>query len=285
MVKLELSRKMISDITIISVSFNSATVILDNWKDFLNTTQLQVFIIDNASSDQSDQVLSNAFPNLNVKRLGQNVGYGRAANEGIRLCKSRFALLLNPDLVVSEDVISQLFSLALADEDDTAIWAPAISEASYLCIKPQSTEAVSGAAMLFDLQKMKNVGFFDEKIFLYSEESDLCYRTRQAGYGIKLCPSVYLQHFGDSSSGENLALTFMKSWHFGWSRCYFYHKHALDFGKQDPLRMYRNYKLKSYLSWNKMSRLDYKAKSEGVKAFMEGEKAFRSDEVPQKFQI
>jgi N-acetylglucosaminyl-diphospho-decaprenol L-rhamnosyltransferase len=276
---------MTPDIIIITVSYNSTAVILENWKSFLDNTQLQVIVVDNASSDSSEQLLLQAFPDISVVQLEQNIGYGRAANEGLTGCHCRFALLLNPDLVVSEQAISQLLSIALKDNDNTAIWAPAINESDHSGVTPQLTDAVPGAAMLFDLQKMNNVGLFDDNIFLYSEESDLCYRTRQAGYGIKLCPSVYFQHFGDSSSGNDLSLTFMKSWHFGWSRCYFYRKHGLDKGKNSARSMYRNYKLKSYLSSNTMSRLDYKGKAEGVKAFLKGEGAFKKNGTPQKFKL
>lgn len=276
---------MNSDMTIIIVSYNSASVIIENWKKFLDITKATVIIVDNASSDGSDQLLSQLFPHVRVVKLEQNIGYGRAANEGFSLCESRFALLLNPDLVVSEDAVFQLFSLALKDSDNTAIWAPVINESDCSSQPPQSVEAVSGAAMLFDFPKIKNVGLFDDKIFLYSEESDLCYRTRQAGYSIKLCPRVYLKHFGDGSSGHDSSLALMKSWHFGWSRCYFYHKHGLDKGKRSAVSMYRNYKLKSYLNLNSMSRFDYRGKAAGVKAFLQGKGAFRSDGTPQKLQL
>jgi len=276
---------MTSDVTLIIVSYNSSAVILKNWKAFLDNTERRVIIVDNASSDRSGELLSQTFSHVDVVKLGQNVGYGRAANEGFALCQGRFALLLNPDLVISEEVVSQLASLALKGTGNTAIWAPVINESDRSIATPQSVEAVSGAAMLFDLEKMKSVGFFDDHIFLYSEESDLCYRTRRAGYRIALCPSVYLEHFGDSSSGKNPSLAFMKSWHFGWSRCYFYHKHGLGKGKHSPRSMYRNYRLKSYLSLSSMSRHDYRGKAEGVKAFMEGKGAFRIDGTPQKSQV
>lgn len=276
---------MTSDVTIIIVSYNSAGVILKNWKTFLDTTERKVIIVDNSSSDRSGELLSQTFPHVNVLQLGQNLGYGRAANEGFALCHGHFALLLNPDLVISEEVVSQLTSFAEKDTGNTAIWAPVTNESECSNKTPRAVDAVSGAAMLFDLDKMKNIGFFDDHIFLYSEESDLCCRTRRAGYEIALCPSVYLEHFGDGSSGKDLSLTFMKSWHFGWSRCYFYHKYGLDKGKHSARSMYRNYRLKSFLSLGSTSRIDYRGKAEGVRAFMEGQGAFRSDGTPQKSQV
>lgn len=272
---------MATELTIISVSYNSAFLFFSNWKEFLEATRFKVIIVDNASSDGSGNNLAQAFPKHHILKLKNNIGYGRAANEGLKRCQSRFALLLNPDLIILEEKVSQLLSLAIGDQDNTAIWAPVLKRDDVTGSRSVSTEAVSGAAMLFDLHKMEHVGFFDDNIFLYSEETDLCYRTRQQGYVIKLCPEVFIDHLGDSSSGDSKSLIFMKSFHFGWSRCYYLNKHSLYSDKYNPRRMYNNYRLKTYISLSGENRLRYKAQAAGVKAFMEGQKAFREDGSPQ----
>ncbi len=272
---------MVSDLTIISVSYNSASIFLSDWKSFLDTTRFKIVIVDNASFDDSAQILSRSFPKHHIIKSESNLGYGRAANEGLQRCRSRFALLLNPDLKVSEELVTQLLSTAMEDEDNTAIWAPVLKRDAVTSSRPVSTEAVSGAAMLFDLGKMEHVGFFDENIFLYSEETDLCYRTRQKGYLIKLCPELFIDHLGNRSSGGNHSLIFMKSYHFGWSRCYYLDKYSLYSNKYNPRRMYRNYRLKTYISLSSENRLRYKGQAAGVKAFMDGHKAFRGDGSPQ----
>ncbi len=276
---------MVSDLTIISVSYNSAAVFLTNWKSFLDNTQFKIIIVDNASFDGSAQTLSQSFPKHQILKAESNIGYGRAANKGIQQCQSRYALLLNPDLKISEELVVQLLSAALEDKDNTAIWAPALTKADFSGAQPVTIEAVPGAAMLFDLQKMNQVGFFDENIFLYSEETDLCYRTRQKGYVIKFCPNVYIEHIGGSSSAHHHSLVYMKSWHFGWSRCYYLSKHALYSRKYNPRRMYRNYRFKSFIDLVKINRLRYRGQAEGIKAFMRGEKAFKADGKPQKSPV
>jgi N-acetylglucosaminyl-diphospho-decaprenol L-rhamnosyltransferase len=270
------------DLTIISVSYNSAKVFLASWENFLADIQLPVIIIDNGSPDGSGKVLGQAFGSHRVVSLQSNVGYGRAANTGFSLCRSRYALLLNPDLVITADLVSELYLTAVGDRGNTAIWSPALSKEDHRAGQPCPVNEVCGAAMLFDLQKMQRVGFFDENIFLYSEEIDLCYRTRQQGYLIKLCPAIYVDHTGGSSSGQDSRLLLMKSWHFGWSFCYYLNKHKLFSAKYNPKRMYRNYSLKSYLSLKATNRLRYRGQAEGVKAFLRGEKAFRSDGRAQK---
>ena len=272
---------MISDVTIISVSYNSADVFLSSWRNFLENSNRSVVIVDNASSDGSGQILSRTFSGHNVVQMDRNVGYGRAANKGLALCRSRYALLLNPDLTLFEELIDQLLLVAVADDDATAIWAPATTSADCSDSPPVSVDAVCGAAMLFDMEKMKQIGLFDENIFLYSEETDLCYRTRAAGFQVKICPRIYIEHAIDGSSGHHHSLTAMKSYHFGWSRCYYLDKHGLFSAKSNPPKMYREYKIRSYISLSNVQRLRYKWQAAGVRAFMDGEKAFMADGRPQ----
>lgn len=276
---------MTADVTIISVSYNSSGVFLSGWKNFLDTTSLEVILVDNASPDGSGSVLSQMYPRHSVIQMDRNIGYGRAANVGFENCRSRFGLLLNPDLQISEKTILELYHTAIADLDNTAIWAPAVTKAACTGTQPESIEEVCGAAMLLDLEKMQQVGLFDENIFLYSEESDLCYRTRSRGYAIKLCPNIFIEHAIDGSSGHHPSIVYMKSWHFGWSRCYYLHKHGLYTAKRNPPRMFRNYKLQSFINLNKIKRLRYSGQAAGVKAFMVGEPAFMTNGNPQKSPV
>ncbi len=276
---------MKTELSVISISYNSAQVFFASWEEFLKRSQLPIILVDNASPDGSGSRLLHGFPNREIVLLPKNIGYGRAANEGFQRCKSRYALLLNPDLQVSETSIGQLYETAIKNNGNTAIWGPALTESDFTGAAPIHTEALLGAAMLFDLLKMKKVGFFDENIFLYSEETDLCLRTRQQGYAIKFCPNIFMKHASDSSSGRNPAIDYMKHWHFAWSRCYYMHKHGLYTEKSNPRRMLWNYRLKSYISLTKTQRLCYKGQAEGVQAFLRGEKAFTADGHPQKSPV
>lgn len=247
----------------------------------MENSALPTIIVDNASPDGSGLQLLKGFPNHEIVQMPKNLGYGRAANEGLKRCKSRYALVVNPDLQVSQKSIAELYREATKNNMNTAIWGPALAETDFTGEPPIQTEALSGAAMLFDLERMKKVGFFDENIFLYSEETDLCLRTRQHGYSIELCPNIFMQHTIDGSSGHHPALIYMKCWHFGWSRCYYMHKHGLFTEKRNPWRMRWEYRLKSIISLSKIQRLRYKGQAEGVQAFLRGEKAFTAEGNPQ----
>lgn len=273
---------MTADLTIITVCYNSKDHYLaGGWQHFLETTDYNVIIVDNGSPDNSGTLLTVRYPCHTVLLLGRNIGYGRAANAGIEQCTTRFALLLNPDLTIDSANIARLLDIALQDKDATAIWAPALSPAGHTDTPPQCVQAVSGAAMLFDLGTIKERPLFDANIFLYSEETDLCHRVRHQDLLIKLCPRVFVDHQIDGSSGHHQALISMKSWHFAWSRCYFLCKHNLATPKRNPKRMYRYYKLKSYISLDPLQRLRYRAQAQGVRDFLRGKKAFTTDGLPQ----
>ena len=264
-----------TNLTLVSVCYNSSDHFLAAaWRTFLQTTQHAVIIVDNNSPDGSGAILHDQYPQHLVLRQERNLGYGRAANAGINVTTTRYVLLLNPDITIAADSIECLLAIAESDRDNTAIWAPVLRKMEHSNEVPRCVESVSGAAMLFDLQQVEQTQLFDSNIFLYSEETDLCYRIRQQGKLIKQCPAVYMQHHIDGSSGHHPSLVYMKAWHFAWSRCYFLEKHRLCTAKRNPQRMYRDYKLKSYISLGALQRLRYRAQAAGVQDFLRGETAF-----------
>lgn len=272
-----------ADLTVVSVCFNSSDHFLGPaWRTFMETTRYAVIIVDNCSPDGSGEILANHYPRHLVLQNELNLGYGRAANVGILTSTTRYVLLLNPDIAVTADSIEHLFNIALMDQENTAIWAPILSKIEDRNEAPRCVEAVSGAAMLFDLHQVDYKQLFDNNIFLYSEETDLCYRIRQQGKLIKQCPAVFMDHQIDGSSGHHPSLVYMKGWHFAWSRCFFLNKHQLFTKKRNPQRMYRFYKLKSFISLDALQRLRYRAQAEGVRDFLRGELAFTQNGLPQK---
>ena len=85
----------------------------------------------------------------------------------------------------------------------------------------------------------------------------------------------------DVGPGSDDGIAYMKSWHFGWSRCYYFNKHDLWSPKRNPERFYREYFLRSYISLNRIKRMRYRGQAAGVRAYIRGEKAFRLDGSPQ----
>lgn len=269
-------------LTIIIISYNSASIIEECLTELLRSEEFKILIVDNGSPDNSADRLKEMFPlrqssgeaSFEIIALEQNIGYGRAANVGLRKTKTPYALLLNPDLKATTTEVKNLLNHATADVSNTAFWGPAVKEKDFTGELPQPAEWISGCAMLFDVKKIKQIGLFDENIFLFFEETDLCYRTIQAGFGIHRCKDIYFQHLMGKASPPNPEIRYLKRWHYGWSRSYFLAKHNLSKGKSNPIRRYCTYRVKSWTSTTAKKRSGYRAKSRGTKAFIRGEKAF-----------
>jgi len=270
------------DPTIVIVSYQSGAVLCQpHWADFFARVTQPVLIIDNGSPDGSGELLASKYPQHSIIRLPRNLGYGRAANHGFSRCRGRFALLLNPDLHISQAAINDLLMIAREDNGNGAVWAPALQPEDQQHSPPIHVEQVVGAAMLCDLDKIRPLGGFDENIFLYSEETDLCLRVRKSGHTIKYCPSVLMHHAGNCSSGTSSQLQYMKDFHFAWSRCYFLTKHQLHNSRRNPARLLRTYSLRSVFSFSRKKRDEYRAKAAGTRAFIKGEGAFDSEDCPR----
>lgn len=135
--------------------------------------------------------------------------------------------------------------------------------------------------MLFDVEKIRQIGLFDENIFLFSEETDLCERTIKAGYTIQICPDVFFDHLGGQSSTPAPEIEYMKWWHFGWSQCYRMTKHGHCTLWKNPFRKYISYQLHSWVAFPAERRKKWQAKADGAFAFMSGKKAFTESGSPQ----
>jgi N-acetylglucosaminyl-diphospho-decaprenol L-rhamnosyltransferase len=265
-----------TQVTLIIISYNSYTIIKQCQDALLKSAQYPVLIIDNASPDGSAELLKAEYPTVEVVALPENIGYGRAANVGIRMTKTPYAFLLNPDLCATPEIIGQMMDTALKNKGRAAIFSPAVNPVNFTKNGLEERKWISGSAMLFDLDEMQDIGFFDENIFLFSEESDLCYRTLKADKKILHNSDLYINHLKGQACPSSPAITALKGWHFGWSRAYFRAKHHLDHGKESPCRQIRNYQYKARVSFDKNKRLKFKSRAAGTKAFLAGEPAFDS---------
>ncbi len=87
-------------------------------------------------------------------------------------------------------------------------------------------DTVDGYAMILDKTKY-NKDYFDDKIFMYLENDDLCLRMKKKGEKIYVCKSSYINHLGAKAVDQkfNDELEFSRNWHWNWSKFYFKKKH------------------------------------------------------------
>jgi GT2 family glycosyltransferase len=184
-------------------------------------------------------------PGVQVIKNKTNRGFGAANNKALRQIRTPYAVLLNPDCLPSKDAVTSLVSTA-RDFPEAAIIAPHLirrdgsTEVSYrwphtkwLSRGPQAEGPccvgfVCGAAMLLNMEVMREIGFFDETFFLYYEDEDLCQRVFNAKKEIILVPDITITHLSRGSvKGRNpLKSEFIRGYHHAQSKLIFEHKHV-----------------------------------------------------------
>ena len=210
----------IQDITIVITSFKSDEKI----KDCLNSidNKCKVLLIENSNDIEFKKKIEKDFANVECILTGENFGYGRANNIGLKKVKSKYALILNPDTFLESSTLDEFFKIIISI-GSFAIIGPYIQEQNikkndinniastnieaelHKKAKPLANlnlklvENVKGFAMFLNLSEFNDIGFFDENFFIYFEEIDLCRRVIKANKKIYLAPSIKINHSGGQS--------------------------------------------------------------------------------------
>ena len=216
------------DIPAVITSFKSETKILNCVKSL--GKDIQIIIIENSNDKKLKDKLEKEYPNIKCVLSDKNLGYAKGNNLGLKMVKTKYALIINPDAEVQNAAIDNFF-LTAKNKPNFAIIAPFIQEKNN-----QSTEIkngvlevknVKGFAMFLNIEECKEVGFFDENFFIYFEEIDLCKRLNKIKKKIYLSPLIKINHLGaqshDESINKNMELS--RNWHWMWSTFYYHRKH------------------------------------------------------------
>jgi GT2 family glycosyltransferase len=221
----------IKDITIVIASFKSEKKI----KDCLNSIgrEFKILVVENSNNSQFKTNIEKEFSNVECILTGENLGYGRANNIGLKRVKTKYVLILNPDTKLDPSAINNFFK-AITQVKEFAIMSPYIQEKRDFQLSqnlknsyPISTKNVKGFAMFLNLSQFNNIGFFDENFFFYFEEIDLCKRLVDSGKKIYLLPEVKIYHDGAQSHDASLnkEMELSRNWHWMWSTFYYHKKH------------------------------------------------------------
>tara|TARA_B110001450_G_scaffold205651_1_gene195628 strand:+ start:1230 stop:2075 length:846 start_codon:yes stop_codon:yes gene_type:complete len=219
-----------NDLTIVINTFNSDEKIY-SCLDSINQ-DYKILIIENSKNIKFKENIEKKYSNVVCELTGENLGYAKGNNLGLSKVKSIFALVLNPDTLMKKKSIDNFFNTALK-YDDFAIIAPAVQEKKDFKILEKNNsvfevESVKGFAMFLNLDKFKDVGFFDDNFFIYFEEIDLCRRLKQLNKKIYLDSSIKIDHMGGSSHNQSIdfEMELSRNWHWMWSTFYYHKKYS-----------------------------------------------------------
>jgi N-acetylglucosaminyl-diphospho-decaprenol L-rhamnosyltransferase len=207
---------------------------------------VEAIVVDNASTDASVEIAQEA--GARVVRNARNQGYGRAMNMGMRAATQRACLLLNPDLVLAPGSVETL-SAAMRRYPEAGMLAPRLVEPDgRLFFQPRSMLSpyltnevgvpcqpegdccapfLSGACLLVDRELVLSLGGFDEEIFLFYEDDDLCRRVIEAGRSLVHAHDAVATHGRGGSSAKRQGSVYRARWHRAWSAGYVARKYGL----------------------------------------------------------
>ena len=214
------------DLTIIIVTFKSEKKIANCLKSI--PPQIKVLIIENSNNINFKKNIENQFSNSECILMGENKGYAAANNAGLKLVKTRYALVLNPDTILDKNAVEN-FLISAKKNDEFWLMGPANDQKKKINFDNNGlaeVENLKGFAIFFNISKFKEK-FFDEKYFLYFEEIDLCKSVKKENGKIFLDKSIKIIHQGAGSVDDicEEELEKNRNWHWMWSTFYYHKKY------------------------------------------------------------
>ena len=225
----------LNNLTFIIVTFKSDHIIHECIKSLPKDSN--IIIIENSNSLEFKKKLEAKYSKINVI-VQENTGMGSANNKGIKLCKTDYAFVINPDVKFYKNTIDELITLS-SKHNDYSILAPISDDIQYPNYKIKnkklqnndleflSVDSVDGYAMLINKNKFQDNFFFDENFFLYLENDDLCLRKKKENNKIYISKKAKINHLGGKSHSPiyEKEIEFSRNWHWMWSKFYFNKKH------------------------------------------------------------
>ena len=232
------------DLTVIIVSWNcreDLAACLASLPGANTATSVQIVVVDNASGDGTVAMVEASFPHVRLVKNAENVGFAAANNQALKMSRSRYLLLLNPDTIVHPGAFDVLVRFmdhhpdawcagpALANTNGTlqrtgvrfpSLWNifcesllldrmfpmgrlfGAHRELYTDPSKLRKVDYVQGAALLVRQEVIERIGGLDENFFMYFEEADWCYRMRESGGSVFYVPEATVVHLGGETFGH-----------------------------------------------------------------------------------
>ncbi|MHC4124855.1 MAG: glycosyltransferase family 2 protein [Planctomycetota bacterium] len=241
------------DISIIIVNFNTGDLLAECIKSIKQTITghvYEVFVVDNASSDDSLKKAQRLYRDITIVKNRDNLGFARANNQAMQNCHGRFILLLNPDTLLVDNAVDVMIDYMDKDDSiavvgsrllnkDRTTQASTAGSFPYLAVVFNETfslskffpksrrfrglylrnntgsavevDWVSGACMLVRRSVIEQVGMLNEGFFMYFEDQEWCYRIKNAGHKIIYYPAAQVIHYEKQSIGKLAVGDFRKN--------------------------------------------------------------------------
>lgn len=221
----------------------------------------EAWVIDNASTDQSAEMVTAEFPAMRLIHNERNVGFAAANNQGLAQAQGDYVMLLNPDTELRPGSVSEMMGFMAGQAQvgmvgprlfygdgsfqHAAFYFPSLwqilldfyplhhrllnarlngryPQRWYEQAKPFPIDHPLGACMVVRREVLEAVGLLDERFFMYCEEIDWAMRIHKAGWDIYTVPTAHVIHYGGQSAKQFRDKMFIALWR---SRFLLFDKH------------------------------------------------------------
>jgi GT2 family glycosyltransferase len=248
------------DLSIIIVNWNTRKLLAQCLDSLFLAPQwidLEVIVLDSASDDGSAAMVQQQFPQVRLIESEKNLGFAGGNNLALRQARGRHILLLNPDTIVHDNALIDLYDtlekypalgvvgaqLLNTDSSLQQSWGifpslrteiPLLNRLSRMKHQPalgthlddKSTllpvDWVSGACLMSKRDVFEQIGLLDEDFWLYTEEADFCFRAQAVGWKVASLPQARISHVARAASRQKFTETML---YFYQSRIRFISKH------------------------------------------------------------
>ena len=231
------------DLSIIIVNYNVKEFLqnlLHSAEKASSRISKEIIVIDNASDDGSVEIIKQKFPTVKLIINKNNIGFGSANNQGLKIAQGKYILFINPDCIVSENTFDKMISFFNEHPDCGLAGCKILNSDGSLQLacrrsfpgpwtsftkvtglsnlfpgsrifarynltyldenKTHEVDAVSGSFMMIKRDAYEKVGGFDDQFFMYGEDLDLCYRVQKAGFKVYYVPDTQIIHYKGEST-------------------------------------------------------------------------------------
>jgi len=278
-----------TEVSIVIISHKSKKKVLNLVKNISN--DFKIIIIENSSDKSIESEFSKHKKNFQII-FSENNGYGSAINLARRYVSTKYFFVLNPDMQKIEDNLINIFYESAKElNNNFGALGPRFENVSDKSHKQSNInekfgriESISGSAMFFCTEVFDKNGGFDENFFLYFEETDYCYRSNKNNFKIYQVNSQKVYHdIGTSvetkNEEEQSKLKNLYSWHFIWSKFYYYRKR---YGKLTALILFLPALLRiifrislNIISGNKKNKSKYQIRLNGLINSIKDNRSFK----------
>lgn len=258
------------NLSIIIVSCNTRNILrncLESIFENIKDIDFEVWVVDNASSDGSLEMIEKEFPEVKTIANKENLGFAKANNQAIKKVEGKYIFLLNPDAVILDENFGKLIQF-MEEHPEAGACGPLVlnkngtmqrqckrgfptfwnSFAYYSGLwklfsqnkwwienfggyfllgksddKICEVGQLSGAAMIVRKEILEKVGLMSEDYVMYWDDTDWCYRIKEANWKIYYVPFVKITHYGGAGGAQLHA--FKNLWYFHRGACLFYRRY------------------------------------------------------------